>query len=175
MLAGVRNDLGWSQERAAAESGVAKRTISRYEINPEVATPRKVLKIAEAYQNSEIIEWYCTEVCAIGKEHHCSFKINDFSTSVIAFIKELGDLVKQQESLISIACDGQIDQTELEKLNLVMLEVEHVERAIHALKNHVAHEVAKLKKRKTACATTQAVPVRTLANFNQPHYTTALW
>ena len=149
MLASVRNELGWSQERAANEAQIAKKSLSRYEICPESASPEKILSLSKAYQNEELLEWYCTDICAIGREHHCKFVVNDLASSVLSLLKELGDIGAYQSKLISITCDGHIDTSEVSDAQAIMGEIEHLERALHALKSKFAREFDNLEKGKS--------------------------
>lgn len=134
MLAKVRNDLGWSQERAAFEAGIGRRTLTRYEIAPQSAQPDKIMRLAEAYNNPEILEWYCTEVCEIGSIYHCKMQVNDLSSAVLTLLKEMNDVQDLQGKLISISCDGKIDKNEIPDMEHIMEEIEQLESALHALK-----------------------------------------
>jgi DNA-binding XRE family transcriptional regulator len=155
MLAEARIDAGLSQECAAAEAHVGRRSLSRYEIMPEKANPQVILNLARVYQSDEMIEWYCTDICEIGKIKHCKIRANDLAIAGLRWLKELQDVNAVKDRLLSILCDGRVDSSELEDLLLVMKEIDEFEAAVHALRIKVHHEMDKLAKRKAACGRTQ--------------------
>lgn len=142
-MANFRNGL--SQEYVAAEAHVGRRSLCRYEVNPEKANPQVILSLARVYQNNEMIEWYCTDVCEIGKIKHCKMKANDLATAGLRWLKELQDVIAVKDLLISILCDGRIDSSEIHDLLLIMKEIDELEGAVHALRIKVSHEVDKLQ------------------------------
>ncbi|MBU2701662.1 putative transcriptional regulator [Sporomusaceae bacterium BoRhaA] len=155
MLAEVRNEAHLSQECAAAEAHVGRRSLSRYEVMPERANPQVILSLANVYHNSELIEWYCTDVCEIGKNKHCKIKANDLATAGLRWLKELQDVIAVKDSLITILCDGRIDSSEVATLKAIMKEIDEMEGAVHALRIKVNHEVDKLEHKKAACVGAQ--------------------
>lgn len=156
MLAEVRNEAHLSQECAAAEAHVGRRSLSRYEVMPERANPQVILSLANVYHNNEMIEWYCTDVCEIGKKKHCKIKVNDLATAGLRWLKELQDVINVKDRLITILCDGKVDQSELNDLKMIMREIDELEGAVHALRIKVSHEVDKLQEKgKAACVGAQ--------------------
>lgn len=147
MLAEARETAGLSQECAAGEAHIGRRSLSRYEDVPEKANPQVILKLAEIYNSQELVEWYCTNVCEIGKEKHCKIQVNDLSTAGLRWLKELQDSVAIKDRLLSILCDGKIDAAELPELHGIMSEIDELESALHALKIKVSKEVDNLTKK----------------------------
>lgn len=146
MLADARSLAGLSLECAAELTDVPRKAISRYEVSPEEAPPERILKLSAAYQNKEVLEWYCTDICPIGKEQHCKIVVNGLTSAVMTFITEMDDVEELEKLLMRITCDGKIDQAEIADMKKIMLEIDHVERAIHALKAKVAKELSRLEK-----------------------------
>lgn len=149
MLAEARSEAGLSLESTSELTDVPRKAIAKYEICPEEAPPDRILKLSEAYQNKEVLEWYCTDVCPIGKEQHCKIKVNGLSSAVMTFITEMDDVEELEKLLMRITCDGKIDQSEVADIEKIMSEIDHVERAIHALKARVASELSRLEKEKS--------------------------
>ena len=146
MLAEARNEAGLSLESAAELTDVPRKAISKYEVCPEVAPPERILKLSEAYKNKDLLEWYCTDVCPIGKEQHCKIVVNGLSSAAMTFLTELDDVQSIKKLLMRVTCDGKIDATEIEDTSRFMAEIEHIERAIHALKSKVAQELSRIEK-----------------------------
>jgi len=149
MLADARNGLHWSQERASAEADIPKKALAKYEVYPEEATPDRILKLSQTYQNPEILEWYCTDVCPVGKTNHCKMVSNGLTGAAMSVVAETMDLQTLQHLLMKITCDGRVDANELGDMERIMIEIEHVERAIHALKIQFSKEVSRLENEKS--------------------------
>ncbi|MBP2635516.1 MAG: hypothetical protein H6Q72_1423 [Firmicutes bacterium] len=149
MLADARNELNWSQERAAEEAELPKKAIAKYEVYPEVATPARILKLSETYKNPEILEWYCTDVCPVGKKQHCKMVSNGLTGAAMSVVAETMDLQLLQHLLMKITCDGRIDTNELCDMEKIMIEIEHVERALHALKIQFTKELSRIEREKS--------------------------
>lgn len=148
MLAEARNELHLSQERASELSDIPKKALAKYEVYPEEATPDRILKLSQAYKDPEILEWYCTDVCPVGKTQHCKMVSNGLTGAAMSVVAETMDLQLLQHLLMKITCDGRIDVNELADMERIMTEIEHVERAIHALKIQFSKEVSRLEKEK---------------------------
>lgn len=146
MLADARSLAGLSLECAAELTDVPRKAISKYEVCPEEAPPERILKLSEAYKNKEVLEWYCTDVCPIGKEQHCKITVNGLTSAVMTFITEMDDVEELEKLLMKITCDGKIDPSEVADVDKIMTEIDHVERAIHALKAKVARELSRIEK-----------------------------
>ncbi|TWH48506.1 helix-turn-helix transcriptional regulator [Sporomusa sp. KB1] len=149
MLADARNEAGLSLECVSEITNVPRKAISKYEVAPEEAPPERILKLAEAYHNKDVLEWYCTDVCPIGKEQHCKVVVNGLTSAAMTFLTELDDVQSIQKLLMRVTCDGKIDASEIEDTEKFMTEIEHIERAIHALKSKVAQEMDRLEKEKS--------------------------
>ena len=150
MLAEARNDAKMSLECAEAITDVPRRSISQYEICPEKAPPDRVLKLSKAYHNLEVLEWYCTDVCPIGREQHCKIVVNGLTSAVMTMITEMNDVENLEKQLMKLTCDGVIDLSEMKDMEKIMTEIEHVERAIHALKAQYSKELSRIQKERAA-------------------------
>ena len=149
MLADARNGVHLSQERASELSDIPKKALAKYEVYPEEAPPERILKLSQTYKDPEILEWYCTDVCPVGKTQHCKMVSNGLTGAAMSLVAETMDIQAVQQLLMKITCDGQIDSSELGDMERIMTEIEHVERAIHALKIQFAKEVSRLEKEKS--------------------------
>jgi len=149
MLADARNGVHLSQERASELSDIPKKALAKYEVYPEEAPPERILKLSQTYKDPEILEWYCTDVCPVGKSCHSKLVVNDLSGAAMKVIKETDDLHGLSKLIMEMFWDGKIDESELIDLEKVMTEIEHTERAIHALRAKVAQEMARLEKEKS--------------------------
>ncbi|MDU2064378.1 MAG: hypothetical protein E6713_06000 [Sporomusaceae bacterium] len=143
-----RNGAGLTLEKAAAAANYERRTVARYEKTPEKANPLAILTLAKAYHSDEMLEWYCTEVCDIGKEKHCKMRANDLAAAGLRWLKELQDVINVKDRLIAILCDGRVDASELNDLEMIMREIDELEGAVHGLRIKVSREVDKLAKEK---------------------------
>ena len=157
MLAEARNEAGLSLESTEDMTNVPRRAIAKYEVHPEEAPPERILKLSETYKNPEILEWYCTDICPVGKTQHCKMVSNGLTGAAMSLVAETMDIQAVQQLLMKITCDGQIDSSELSDMEKIMTEIEHVERAIHALKIQFAKEVSRLEKEKSPVRTHRRV------------------
>ncbi|HHW39928.1 MAG TPA: helix-turn-helix transcriptional regulator [Syntrophomonadaceae bacterium] len=56
-----------SIEEAASKIPCSPRTLWRYEKGKTVPMPDTVLRMTEAYHCCTLAEWYCSEICTIGR------------------------------------------------------------------------------------------------------------
>lgn len=134
MLRNARNQAGISREEASFRLHIGCRTLADYEAGRTVAPPDVVLRMAEVYGQPDLPADYCSNVCPIGQMFAYQFAKNDIAVAVLGLIKEMADVERLKNNLITIAADGQLDKEEMPEFEEIMREVCHLEKRIGELK-----------------------------------------
>ena len=97
--------------------------------------PHEVLKMAQIYKSSELINYYCTEECPIGKNYVPKVEsIHDLPQITLDLLAKLNTLNKDKDKIIEIASDGIIGEDEKEEFILFQKHLDEMSMAIESLK-----------------------------------------
>lgn len=139
MLRDARKSVGLSREAAAAELYIGTRTLGAYEAGETQAPPDVVTRMAELYRRPDLLDWYCSERCPIGqKVAHRYGQRRELATAVLGLLKELSHLEALKDRLITVAADGEIDETERAEFLRILKEASELEQEIGELKRLAA-------------------------------------
>lgn len=139
MFKEARNRAGLSKEEAAFRLHIGTRTLHNYERQITVTPPEIALKMQEIYQVPTLTARYCSEYCPIGQVYAHRIPDHDnLCQSVLGLLNEYNDVARMQNTLVSIAADGAIDQQELQVFKDIMSELLDLEMKIEELKLQAA-------------------------------------
>ena len=146
-----REELGWSQEKAAGmiDTMYPDRLgrIERGEVEP---TPDQVYFMSQAYGKPDLLNYYCTEMCYIGKQTGKKIPLKDLEKIVLETIASLNALNRSKDKLIEIAADGVIDNDELHDFILIQNQLDKIALTVSALQLWSEEMLAKGKIDKAA-------------------------
>lgn len=110
------NDRLSSREGAAEMLGISVSSLAGYELGITKVIPvDKIVLMAELYNAPELMTWYCTSECPIGRNLPIpSGKVSSVERTTMALLKQLRDedVQKVKETLIDITADGEITNDE---------------------------------------------------------------
>lgn len=133
------DDLG-SREGAAEHTGIERTRLARIELNTIVPHPDEVRVMADAYNAPELMHYYCSHDCPIGKCMGILLPSSQASTveqlAVQAAVALRGaDMAR--ERLLDISADGMITEDEKSTLDWVLKQLGQISQVAHQLQAYV--------------------------------------
>ena len=132
------NDKLGSREGAAELLGISVSSLADYELgNTKVIPVDKVVLMADIYNAPELMAWYCSSECLIGKSLEMpSPEIASVERTTMKLLKQLrqGDIEQVKEKLIDITADGIISKDEWADLTEILDYLDGLIRAARELK-----------------------------------------
>lgn len=120
MAATSFNDKLASREGAAEETGIDRTRLARIELGSINPYPEEVLLMADAYDAPQLMNFYCSHSCPIGRQTVEPCKMLEFDRMMLRALGALQDAERIRETIVGIARDGQVGQDEAEKMREVM-------------------------------------------------------
>jgi len=129
------NDGLNSREGAAEQLNISVSTLSDYELGITKSVPvEAVVRMADLYNAPELRNYYCTHDCPIGRTDVAPVHMEELDRLVIelqGFLKSAGS---DRESLLDIAADGKIDETERPRLEKILSDLDAISKGAKSLK-----------------------------------------
>lgn len=129
----ARKSAGLTQIQAAEAINVSVRSLADYETGVTIPPDDVVCRMIEAYRAPWLGYEHLKYSTAVGQKYLPDIKFSDLARAVLRFQKEVKDLESVDRTLIEIACDGEVDETEKPKWREVTKEVEDVVSAALAI------------------------------------------
>lgn len=152
MFKTAREATGMSREMAACKLHIGSRTLNNYEHGYTIVPPEVALRMADVYKAPTLTAKYCSDYCPIGQIYaHNAPDHHNLCQSVLGLLEEHNDVSKMRDSLISIASDGIIDESEIPAFENIMGELLALEQRIEEIKIQAADYIsipAMMQKRK---------------------------
>ncbi len=122
-----------TQEKASEFLRISKDSLSAYERGITRTPDDIVCKMIEVYGTRWLAYEHLRESTLVGQKYLPKINHNDVAKSVLRLQKEIADLNLVNSDMISIACDGIIDETEVSTWNKVTKEIQEVAGAALAV------------------------------------------
>ncbi|NBI08093.1 helix-turn-helix domain-containing protein [Senegalia massiliensis] len=122
----ARKNTNLTQEKAAQFLRVSKDSLSAYERGITPTPDDIVCKMIELYKSEWLAYEHLRQSTMVGRKYLPEINHSDIAESVLKFQKEIDDLSSVRRDMFSIACDGVIDNEELNRWNQVTKEVHEV-------------------------------------------------
>lgn len=108
-----REEEGLTREQASELTGfLSDDKIEKIESEKTSARPEEVLALSRAYKRPELVRWFCSNECPIGKIYVPEVATKELPNLVVEILAELNTLEKSKERLIDIAADNVISEDE---------------------------------------------------------------
>lgn len=120
MAATSFNDKMASREGAAEETGIDRTRLARIELGSINPYPEEVLLMSDAYDAPQLMNFYCSHVCPIGRQTVEPCEMLEFDRMMFRALGALQDAERISEMIVGIAKDGKVGQDEVEKMRAVM-------------------------------------------------------
>lgn len=129
----ARNKARLSMEEAAFRANIGTRTLAKYEAG-KTPPPDVALKLAEVYEDPDLIASYCSRECPIGRIFRPEVKTVDIAVATLRLLSELKDVNETIDRLIQIARDGQISSAEISDFERILKELGELHQEIEWMK-----------------------------------------
>ena len=138
-----REEQGLTREAAAEKlKFISADRIEKIENEKTVPHPEEVLAMADVYKNPSICNYFCSQVCPIGKEYVSPVKAKDLAQISVELMVSLNNLDKYKDRLLEIAVDGQITEDELPDYKKIQEELDKMSLTIDSLKLWIDNSIA---------------------------------
>ena len=113
MEAAKKNDRLSSREGASEETGIDRKRLQRIEIGTLNPYPEEVMLMADAYHAPELMNFYCTSACPIGRKMMPKAELQELDRLAVKFLNALERIKGADKSLLAIAVDGKLTPDEI--------------------------------------------------------------
>ena len=130
----IREELGLSREKAGELlEAVTPERIEKIESGKSLPHPDEVLTMAAKYRRPTLCNYYCSNLCPIGREYVPEIQTKELSAIVLEMLASLNAVNKKQERLIEITADGKIDNGELDDFIAIQEQLEKISITVETL------------------------------------------
>lgn len=127
------NDNLSSREGASEATGIDRNRIVRTELGAINPYPDEVVVYADLYNAPELMNYYCSTLCPIGKETVDSLEITTLERACLKLLSSSHQFSEAQEQLVQISQDGEITEEEQDQMQEIMDKLRRVANDISAL------------------------------------------
>lgn len=113
---------------------VSERRLEEIELGNSTPHPEEILEMAKAYKSPELCNYYCSNVCAIGKVSVPEVKLASLPEIVLKMVATLNQLENERNCLIQITEDGVIADDEISDFVRIQKELDKILITANALK-----------------------------------------
>lgn len=128
------SDRMGSRESASEELGIDRTRLARIELGTLIPYPEEVVMMAEGYNAPELMNYYCSALCPVGKLTICPCELQNIDRLTIRIISALSEATVIRESILAIAEDGEVTDDEQDKLGRVVDLLDQITAATESLK-----------------------------------------
>ena len=129
----AREKLGLTREQASdcMKDMVSAEKIEKIENGKlQVIDPEDIIQMATCYKKPELLNYYCTHECAIGKQIMPYLESKEIAQITLETINSLNQLNKEKERFMEIIEDGKINEDELEDFKRIRANLEKISTSI---------------------------------------------
>ena len=134
MAAAEFNDNLKSREGASEIVGIERTRLARIELGSLTPYPEEALMMADVYNAPELLNYYCTTDCPIGRKNAIKAEAKNIEQVAVRAYMSLKNANAIRDTIMEIAEDGVIDESEKRKLDEVMAMLTEIVRVSEELK-----------------------------------------
>lgn len=129
-----REELKLTRDQASELlASITPERIEKIENERVEPHPEEILIMAQKYKSPELCNYYCSNLCPIGRQYVPEVKMQDLSQIVLKMVDSLNTVQDNQRRLISITADGVIDDSEINDFVSIQEELEKISITVEAL------------------------------------------
>ncbi len=132
--------------RAAADElmdFVSDSRIEKIENGKSAALPEDALAMASAYGRPELVNYYCSHECPIGRKYVPEVSVKELPQIVLEILDATGRIREEQESLIRIAADGDISDEEMQDFLRIRKKLTDLSESVSELQLWIDRAIAR--------------------------------
>lgn len=137
-----RQKAEMTRQQASEATYISESRIEKIESGKVEPHPDDVYAMSKAYKDPELCNYYCSQVCRIGREYVPKIKAKTLSEIVIEMLASLNSLNKEKDRLIEIVADGRIEDDELHDFASIKMQLEHLSLTVDSLQLWVNQTIA---------------------------------
>lgn len=130
----ARIAAGITQERAAELMGTSPRSVAAYESGERIPTENAVVRMVDVYGTQFLAYQHLRHSMESARSILPDITPQSLTMAVMRVQKEATDVLKLRDEIVNITYDGVIDETERDRWEHCMKELEDLFQAILALK-----------------------------------------
>lgn len=137
-----RQKAGMTRAQASEATYISESRIEKIESGKIEPNPEDVYAMSQAYKDPGLCNYYCSQVCRIGREYVPEVKSKTLSEIVIEMLASLNSLNREKDRLIEIVADGRIADDELRDFASIKNQLEQLSLTVDALQLWVNRTIA---------------------------------
>lgn len=122
-----------SREGAAEELGMDRTRLARIELGSLVPYPEEVLLMADLYRTPELKNYFCREMCPLGRDMP-KLELEDLDRITVKAMSTFRKMAETKEVLLDITEDGYISEEEKPELEAVMKNLDEISSIAQSLR-----------------------------------------
>ena len=139
----AREEAGLTRAQASEEMQfISESRIEKYESGKSEVHPEEVNAMAQAYRRPELCNYYCSNMCPIGKKSVPEIEIKELSEIVLQTLATLNRLNVEKDRLIDITSDSEISDNEMDDFVRIKHGIENIAEASASLNLWVSKMIA---------------------------------
>ena len=128
-----RQKADMTRAQASEATFISESRIEKIESGKIEPHPEDVYQMSKAYGDPALCNYYCSQVCQIGREYVPEVKVKDLSQITIEILASLNALNKEKDRLIEIVADGKIEGDEIEDFAAIQEQLEDLALTVDSL------------------------------------------
>lgn len=137
-----RMDASYTQESASNDlNEISLDRIKRIESGSHKIRPSEVCAMADLYHDPTLYNFYCTNVCEIGKKYIPKIETGELQKIVLKMLSSLNSIENTKNRLVDIAVDGEISDEEIDDFVHIQRQLNEISITVEALKLWVDKEI----------------------------------
>lgn len=136
-----RMDANYTQDDASECLGISVDTIRRMEAGSREIKPSEVCAMADLYYDPTLYNFYCTNVCEIGKKYIPKIETGELQKIVLKMLSSLNSIENTKNRLVDIAVDGEISDEEIDDFVHIQRQLNEISITVETLKLWVDKEI----------------------------------
>lgn len=142
----IRDELGYSREKAAELIGIKYDRLEKIENNKvQSIEPKEVVDMAVAYGKPDLCNYYCTHECDIGTKFGRKSSVKDLAHIAVDTLTSLNKLDASRIRLLEIVEDDKVTEDELEDFMKIREMIEKIATTADSLRFYMEKENIKIK------------------------------
>ena len=130
----IREEIGLTRDKAEELlKCISSDRIEKIEADKTLIRPDEILTMAKGYKKPELINYYCSHECPIGKKYIQEVNDKQLPQITLEILNSLNDLEKIKEKLINITVDGKISNDEFKDFSIIKKELNELKNTIDSL------------------------------------------
>ena len=137
-----RMDASYTQESASNDlNEISLDRIKRIESGSHKIRTSEVCAMADLYHDPTLYNFYCTNVCEIGKKYIPKIETGELQKIVLKMLSSLNSIENTKNRLVDIAVDGEISDEEIDDFVHIQRQLNEISITVEALKLWVDKEI----------------------------------